>query len=422
MRALEDVRILAIEQYGAGPFGSVQLADLGADVIKIEDPSVGGDIGRYVVPLQDGEDSIFFETFNRNKRSLSLDLNTLPGRAVFEDLVRVSDVVYSNVRGDVPERLAIRYDDLKHINPAIVCCSLSGYGMTGPRRADPGYDYVVQGLAGWMDLTGEPDGPPTKSGLSLVDYSGGLVAAISILAALHAARRDGVGADCDVSLFETAMSMLTYPAAWALNGDFVPGRTHQSAHPSIVPFQVFESNDGWLVVACPKEKFWRRLVEAMKMPDLAADSRFDGFAARFEHAEEVLAILGKAFLQRPTGEWVDILTAAQVPCGPVNSVSQALADPQAAARHVVVSTEHPRFGVVRQVVSAVRVGEEPVTHRRAPRRHEDADAVLGNLLGYSEELRATLAAEGAFGADFMAKSSSELDATGEMSKTGGPSV
>jgi crotonobetainyl-CoA:carnitine CoA-transferase CaiB-like acyl-CoA transferase len=189
-----------------------------------------------------------------------------------------------------------------------------------------------------------------------------------------------------------------------------------------VPFQVFESNDGWLVVACPKEKFWRRLVEAMKMPDLAADSRFDGFAARFEHAEEVLAILGKAFLQRPTGEWVDILTAAQVPCGPVNSVSQALADPQAAARHVVVSTEHPRFGVVRQVVSAVRVGEEPVTHRRAPRRHEDADAVLGNLLGYSEELRATLAAEGAFGADFMAKSSSELDATGEMSKTGGPSV
>ena len=180
MRPLEDVRILAIEQYGAGPFGSVQLDDLGADVIKIEDPSVGGDIGRYVTPLQDGEDSIFFETFNRNKRSLSLDLNTHSGRAVFEDLVRVSDVVYSNLRGDVPERLAIRYDDLKHINPKVVCCSLSGYGMTGPRRADPGYDYVVQGLTGWMDLTGEPDGPPTKSGLSLVDYSGGLVAAISI--------------------------------------------------------------------------------------------------------------------------------------------------------------------------------------------------------------------------------------------------
>ena len=281
--------------------------------------------------------------------------------------------------------------------------------MTGPRRADPGYDYVVQGLTGWMDLTGEPDGPPTKSGLSIVDYSGGLVAAISILAALHAARRDGVGTDCDVSLFETALSMLTYPAAWSLNGDFTPRRTHHSAHPSIVPFQVFESRDGWLVVACPKEKFWRRLVEAMGMSDLAGDPRFQGFAARHEHADEVLAILGRAFLQRPTGEWVTMLTAAQVPCGPVNSVAQALADPQTVARRVVVSTQHPRFGEVRQVVSAVRVGDEPSTHRRAPRRHEDAEVILGNLLGYSEELQATLSAEGAFGPDFVEKSSTGLD-------------
>ena len=406
MRPLEDVRILAVEQYGAGPFGSVQLADLGADVIKIEDPSVGGDIGRYVTPLQDGEDSIFFETFNRNKRSLSLDLNTNAGRAVFEDLVRVSDIVYSNLRGDVPERLAIRYDDLKHINPKIVCCSLSGYGMTGPRRADPGYDYVIQGLTGWMDLTGEPDGPPTKSGLSIVDFSGGLVAAISMLAALHAARRDGVGTDCDVSLFETAMSMLTYPAAWALNGDFIPRRTHHSAHPSIVPFQVFKSRDGWLVVACPKEKFWRRLVEALKMPELAADPRFQGFAARHEHADEVLSILDRVFLERSTDEWVETLSAAYVPCGPVNSVAEALADPQSVERHVVVSTQHPRFGEVRQVVSAVRVGEEPATHRRAPRRHEDANAVLGLLLGYSEQHRAALGAEGAFGVDRVAGFSS----------------
>jgi crotonobetainyl-CoA:carnitine CoA-transferase CaiB-like acyl-CoA transferase len=409
MKPLEDIRILAIEQYGAGPFGSLQLADLGADVIKIEDPSVGGDIGRYVAPEQDDEDSIFFETFNRNKRSLSLDLNSPSGRAVFEDLVRVSDVVFSNLRGDVPERLAIRFDDLQHINPKIVCCSLSGYGMTGPRQADPGYDYVLQGLTGWMDLTGEPDGPPTKSGLSIVDYSGGLVAAISILAALHAARRDGVGTDCDVSLFETAMSMLTYPAAWALNGDFIPRRTHHSAHPSIVPFQVFESSDGWLVVACPKEKFWRRLVEAIGMSDLAEDPRFQGFAARYEHVEEVLAILGDAFLQRPTGEWLTMLTAAQVPCGPVNTVAQALADPQTVARRVVVSTEHPRFGEVRQVVSAVRVGDEPLTHRRAPRRHEDADAILGGLLGYSAELQATRSAEGAFGADFSERRSTGLD-------------
>jgi crotonobetainyl-CoA:carnitine CoA-transferase CaiB-like acyl-CoA transferase len=273
-----------------------------------------------------------------------------------------------------------------------------------------------------MDLTGEPDGPPTKSGLSIVDYSGGLVAAISMLAALHAARRDGVGTDCDVSLFETAMSMLTYPAAWALNGDFVPRRSHHSAHPSIVPFQVFESKDGWLTVACPKEKFWRRLVEAMEMPHLGDDPRFDGFAARYEHSEEILAILSAAFVQRPTDEWVKILTAAQVPCGPVNSVDEALADPQSAARHVVVSTEHPRFGSVRQVASAVRVGEEPATYRRAPRRHEDADAVLGNLLGYSEGHRASLAGEGAFGADFGTGDSSATNGSGETKRIADPTA
>ncbi|WP_143308921.1 CaiB/BaiF CoA transferase family protein, partial [Candidatus Entotheonella palauensis] len=203
MRPLEDVRIIAVEQYGAGPFGTLHLADMGADVIKIEDPRAG-DVGRYVPPFQEGEDSLFFETFNRNKRSLSLDMTTDAGRQVFEDLVRISDAVYSNLRGDVPARLRILYDDLKHLNPAIVCCSLSGFGMTGPRQKEPGYDYILQGLAGWMSLTGEPDGPPTKSGLSLVDYSGGFVAALSLMVGLHAARRDGTGMDCDVSLFDTA--------------------------------------------------------------------------------------------------------------------------------------------------------------------------------------------------------------------------
>src|SRR3954469_15947487 len=277
MRPLEDVRIISLEQYGAGPFGSVQLADLGADVVKLEQPAGGGDIGRYVVPMQHDEDSVFFEVFNRNKRSLSLDSGTPAGRAVFEDLVRVSDVVYSNLRGDVPAKLRIRYDDLKHLNPAIVCTSLSGFGMTGPRSAEPGYDYVLQGMAGWMDITGEPNGPPTKSGLSLVDYSGGLVAAISILAGVHAARRDGAGMDCDVSLFDTAISMLTYPAIWNLNGEFEPKRTHHSAHPSLVPFQAFQASDGWIVVACPKEKFWQRLTVAVGRPELAADERFATF-------------------------------------------------------------------------------------------------------------------------------------------------
>ena len=207
---LEGVRILAVEQFGAGPWATLQLSDLGADVIKLEDPGAGGDVARYVPPFQDGEDSLFFETFNRNKRSISLDLRHERGREVLLDLVAAVDVVFSNLRGDQPRRLGLMYDQLAEANARIVCCSLSGFGMTGPRAREGGYDYIMQGLAGWMSLTGEPDGPPTKSGLSLVDLSGGYVAAIAILAGLWRSRRDGVGCDCDVSLFETALAELMY--------------------------------------------------------------------------------------------------------------------------------------------------------------------------------------------------------------------
>jgi crotonobetainyl-CoA:carnitine CoA-transferase CaiB-like acyl-CoA transferase len=399
VRPLEDIRIIAIEQYGAGPFGSVHLADLGADVIKIEEPASGGDIGRYVPPYQEGEDSLFFEAFNRNKRSLSLDLATADGRAVFDDLVRVSDVVYSNLRGDVPAKIGITYDALKHLNERIVCCALTGFGMTGPRASEPGYDYILQGVAGWMDITGEPSGPPTKSGLSLVDYSGGLVAAVSILAGVHAARRDGAGMDCDVSLFDTAIAMLTYPAIWSLNGDFQPARTHHSAHPSLVPFQAFQAADGWLVVACPKEKFWTRLAAAIGRAELATDARFANFAARRRNADELMAILDAVFGSRTVGEWTGTLRAAGVPCGPVNSVRDALSDPQTLARGMIVETEHPRFGPVRQVRGPVRVGPDGESYRRAPARHEDAGHILRQLLGYDDRRIAGLGRAGAFGTD-----------------------
>ncbi len=397
MRPLEDVRIVAIEQYAAGPFGSVQLADLGADVIKIEDPATGGDIGRYVPPLQEEEDSLFFETFNRNKRSVSIDLRSPGGRAVFEDLVRVSDVVYSNLRGDVPARLRITYADLQHLNRTIVCCALTGFGMTGPRTDELGYDYFLQGIAGWMDLTGEPAGPPTKSGLSMVDYSAGLVAAVSMLAGVHAARRDGTGMDCDLSLFDTALAMLTYPATWHLNGDFVPARTHHSAHPSLVPFQAFETRDAWIVVGCPKEKFWLRLVDVVGLPELADDPRFATFAERRLHADELLPTLETVFRTRTAVEWLDVLGRAGVPCSPVNSVPEALEDPQTAARGMIVETEHPRFGTVRQLRSPVRVGTAGAEYVRAPRRGEHRDQVLRDVLGYDAARIAELRTGGAFG-------------------------
>ncbi|WP_326822151.1 CaiB/BaiF CoA transferase family protein [Streptosporangium sp. NBC_01756] len=448
MRPLEDIRIVAVEQYGAGPFGSLHLADLGAEVIKIEDPSTGGDVGRYVPPYAEGEDSLFFETFNRNKKSLSLDLSTEAGRTVFEDLVRVSDAVHSNLRGDVPAKMRVTYDDLRHLNPRIVCCSLTGFGMTGPRSAEPGYDYILQGLAGWMELTGEPDGPPAKSGLSLVDFSGGLVAAVALLAGVHRARRDGVGCDCDLSLYDTAMSMLTYVGTWALNTDFQPRRMPGSAHPSLVPFQNFRAADGWLVVGCAKEKFWHRLAALLDAvgpatvrpgtgpassgptglgpafsdpmspestgpgqagPDpesapahpLAGDPRFATFADRRRNAAELLPRLDAVFVTRTVAEWLADLRPLGIPCGPVNDVRQALAEEHTAARSLVVTAEHGRFGTVRQLASPVRVGPGTPAYRRAPYRGEHFDEIVHGLLGYPPEQARRLAAAGAFGEERM---------------------
>ncbi|PVG80805.1 CoA transferase [Nocardioides gansuensis] len=399
MKPLQDVRIISLEQYGAGPFGSVHLADLGAEVIKIEDPRVGGDVGRYVPPYAEDGDSLFFETFNRNKKSVSLDISSPAGREVFEELVRTADAVYSNLRGDVPEKIGITYDQLKHLNPAIVCCSLTGFGMTGPRKSEPGYDYVLQGLAGWMDLTGEPGGPPAKSGLSLVDFSGGYVAAVSLLAGLHAAKRDGLGMDCDVSLYDTAMSMLTYPATWHLNAGFVPVRTRHSAHPSLVPFQAFEAADGWFVVGCAKEKFWVRLADVIGRPEWArTGSPYADFGGRREHKEALIAELEAIFRTRTVEEWLADLYPASIPCGPINDVPTALRDEHLSARNMLVTTEHPRYGTVQQVASPVRVGAEQPTYVRAPQRNEHADEVLRGILGLDEERIAELARAGAFGA------------------------
>jgi crotonobetainyl-CoA:carnitine CoA-transferase CaiB-like acyl-CoA transferase len=386
---LADVRVIAVEQYGAGPWGTLQLADLGAEVIKIEDPASGGDVGRYVPPFQEGEDSLFFETFNRNKRSVSLDLRHGEARAVFEDLVRASDVVYSNLRGDQPARLGLTFEQLRHVNPRIVCCSLSGFGMTGPRAAEGGYDYMMQGLAGWMSLTGDPGGPPTKSGLSLVDLSGGYVSVIAVLAGLWRARRDGTGCDCDVSLLGTALAELCYVGTWAASREYVPPRRANSAHPSIVPFQNLQTADGWIVVACPKEKFWQRLCEAIGRPELAAE--FPSFADRDRRRDELEPILEEAFRGRTSAEWLNVLGAAGVPSSAVNGVLEAVAEAP------LVEYEHERLGTVRQVASPLHLsgGEPPLAP--APARGEHTEQVLVEVCGYSREQVRALADAGVFG-------------------------
>jgi crotonobetainyl-CoA:carnitine CoA-transferase CaiB-like acyl-CoA transferase len=392
-RPLDDVRVLAIEQFGAGPWATLQLADLGAEVIKIEDPGSGGDVGRYVPPYREGEDSLYFETFNRGKRSVSLDLRVDAGRGVFEDLVRSSDAVYSNLRGDQPEKLRIRFGDLRSLNPRIVCCSLSGFGNTGPRRAEPAYDYVLQALTGWMSLTGEPDGPPVKSGLSLVDFSGGYVSALALVAGVWRARRDGIGCDCDTSLFEAALSLLTYVGTWAASRAHVTERRAESAHPSIVPFQAFQTADGWMTVACAKQKFWLALC-AVLAPELAADPRFAGFDERAENRDALLGLLRPLFRAATTDDLVTRLSAAGVPCGAVNDVLGVLDDPQVEARQAVVTYEHPALGEVRQLASPLRLGTE---YRRAPTRGEDTTSLLREVCGYDDSDIDRARAAGAFG-------------------------
>jgi crotonobetainyl-CoA:carnitine CoA-transferase CaiB-like acyl-CoA transferase len=393
---LDGVRVIAVEQYGAGPWATLQLAALGAEVIKVEDAAAGGDVGRYVVPYQEGEESLFFESFNRGKRSVMLDLRDGRGREVLHDLLRSSDVLLSNLRGDHVARLGLRYADLEVLNPRLVCCSITGFGRTGPRAAEGAYDYTIQGFAGWMSLTGEPGTPPTRTGLSLVDVSAGYVAALSISAMLVRRAATGLGGDADISLFETALAMDMYVATWVLSRGFVPERPRSSAHPSVVPFQTFRTRDGWIVVCCAKESLFRRFAEAIGRADLPADPRFATIAARASHRDACVEAIEAALSANGTSAWLERLVAAGVPCGPVNDVAAAFADPQAAARDMVEEYHHPALGLVRTPRPAVRADGAP-TLGRAPRRGEHADAVLAEVCGYGPERIAGLRAAGVLG-------------------------
>jgi crotonobetainyl-CoA:carnitine CoA-transferase CaiB-like acyl-CoA transferase len=393
---LDGLRVLAVSQFGAGPFGTQVLADLGAEVIKIEDPTVGGDVSRYVPPYAGDGDSLYFQSFNRGKKSLTLDLRHPESTQVLNDLVRVSHAVYNNLRGDLPKKLGLTYETLGRVNPAIVCCSLSGFGLTGPRAAEPAFDYLIQGYAGWMALTGEPDGPPGKCGVSVVDFAGGYVSIVGLMAGLWDAQRTGRGRDLDVSLMDTAVSMLSYFAIWSLNRDWEPQRVEDSGHQTLVPAQNFQTRDGWIVVFCNKEKFWEALVDALELPELRRDARFATLAGRLAHKPELLAFLKPRFLTRSTTEWLARLRG-RVPCAPVNSMREALEDEQVRARGMILDVEHPVLGTIREVASPIRTEGEIARPAPAPQLGEHTDQILGDVLQYTPDRIAALRASGVFG-------------------------
>jgi crotonobetainyl-CoA:carnitine CoA-transferase CaiB-like acyl-CoA transferase len=393
MLPLQGVRVVAVEQYGAGPFGSMLLGDLGAEVIKIENPAEGGDVGRAVGPHYFGPgDSHFFQAFNRNKRSLTLNLKHPEARRVLHDLVRSADATLDNLRGDQPEKLGIAYEALKAANPKIVCAHLSAYGREGSRKAWPGYDYLMQAEAGYLAITGEPDGPPSRFGLSIVDQMAGLYTAFALVSGVMAARSTGVGRDIDVSLFDTALQNLTYLAVWQLNAGVNQGRAPRSGHPSLVPSQLYRTRDGFIFIMCNKEKFWPVLCEAVGRSDWAERDDYKDFKARLQNRDKLTQELDAALSARTTAEWM-ALFAGRVPAAPVHDVKAALENAFVAEGKRVRTAAHPG-GDIRLLAPPVRCPGEDMPCEAAPALGSGTDGILTGL-GYSAEEIARLRAAGA---------------------------
>jgi crotonobetainyl-CoA:carnitine CoA-transferase CaiB-like acyl-CoA transferase len=377
-RPLDGVRIVAVEQYAAGPYGTQLLCELGAQVIKIEAPTLGGDISRGLGPYFLGEaDSQFFQTFSRGKQSVALEIKTPQGRADFERLVADADAVVDNLRGDQPEKLGLRYEDLKTINPAVVCAHLSAYGRGNSREAWPGYDYLMQAEAGFMTLTGEPDGPPVRFGLSMVDFMTGSVFALGIVSAILGARTSGTGCDVDVSLFDVALHQTSYPAVWAMNEGHQVGRPPRGAHPSISPSQRVKTKDGWGMLMCQTERFWQLFCDLVGRPDLKADPRFADMPARRANLDALTPILDAVMETRTGAEWMDYL-GGHVPFSPIADLADALDNPFVREVAMRDHIDHPaRAQGLDMLACPIRVDGQRMPAARAPALGEHTDALLG---------------------------------------------
>ena len=373
---LAGIRVLTFENFGAGPFGSMYLADLGAEVVKIESRAQGGDATRGMGPYFLGEhDSYFFQTFNLNKKSVTLDVKHPAGRAAFLRLVREADVVMNNLRGDQPAKLGLDYASLGAVNPRVLCAHLSAYGRDNERRGWPGYDYLMQAEAGYLHLSGEPGSPPARMGLSIVDYMTGITTSAAILASLIGVLKSGQGHDIDVSLFDVALHQLTYPGAWYLNAGYETRRLPRSAHPTAVPVQLQRTADGWIFVMCMTQKFWEALVQRLDHAALGSDPRFATREARHEHRDQLTVELDRLFAQATTGEWLERLQGV-LPAAPVHTLPQALDNAfvcEIGMLRELPLAEHDRYRVL---ANPIKLAGKRVPSRRAPKLGEHTEAVL----------------------------------------------
>ncbi|MEY2882287.1 MAG: hypothetical protein RL490_11 [Pseudomonadota bacterium] len=388
---LAGTRILSLEQYGAGPYGTMFLAQLGAEVIKIEPPK-GGDSARATGPYLLGpDDSLFFQTFNLNKRSLTLDLKSAAGQDILHRLAKTADAMTNNARGDQSALLGIDYAALSVHNPAIVCVHASAYGRNNDRAAWPGYDYLMQAEAGFLSVTGEPDAPPTRFGLSMVDFITGTMLSTATLAGILDARATGKGRDLDVSLLDAALHQTSYPALWYLNQGHDIGRTSRSAHPSVVPSQLIATADGFVFIMAQLPKFWERLADELGLSALKTDPRFAKPAGRLANRDALVAAIEAVTLTRPTAHWVALL-GGKVPVAAVNTLSQALDSDWMQANGMVTDVIHPT-GPMRILANPILVDGQRLPNRAAPALGADTAALLAEI-GIDVDEAAALKAAG----------------------------
>jgi len=386
---LSGARILDLSHMLAGPFGTMMMGDLGAEVIKIEPRE--GDPMRQMGPHSFATESAYYLSTNRSKKSVTLNLQTERGRAIFYDLVKVSDVVYDNFRPGITQRMQIDYAALKRINPRIIVCSISGFGQTGPYRDRPAFDIAIQGLSGAMSITGTKE-MPARMGIAMGDLAGGMYAAFAVSAALFHREKTGEGCYIDLALLDSLVALLTYVAQYYFYDGIVPG-PQGTEHMFVVPYQRFQTQDGLLVVAAFTEKFWQGLCRALELPHLIDDPRFVNNDARRTNKAELIPLLSAPFLTRPTKEWQARLDAESVPWGPINKLDRVFADSQILARQMKIELDHPTIGKLPMVGNPVKV--EGVDEKLAPPplRGQHTVQVLSELLGYSPEQIAALEKE-----------------------------